>query len=987
MSSALLEGTNRLLDAVGLGQHPFTSFAEIADNASSLCVAVFEALFATRVAGIVRRPRGAADYEANAQLTLDTLRALLPPRVAIPPDITGAAVAAGDVPAIAFLVALFLDLDRVIRAGGAPLGASRVGAVAIGGGASTSTPSAAAVPAPVRPLGTVGGGRHHLREVTAPSGAAPPAHAGAGADAASGAGAATAAGGRHSVAVRPLSATAATAAAAAEGGSAVDAGTLVDRAPAVATGGGGGSGGTGLSVIRAAGAGAVLGGSPAGTAGLVVAASTASMLAGSPVRAARTDWHGAPLSPPALAAAGPAATVPVVLVEATGPALATSPPASMAAAAAVASPPAAAQSLPPAAVVSQPQRASPRALPPLSPPPPPGKAYTPPLGDAVAGGSGAAEAHGPRMALTPVTPTSADFDRAAGSYRAVGSHDDSGHGQPQAAGRELAYSPDGPATDYRMGGPAAAAVDADVRGEASSPATVSLGLLSARSTEHDSSPLAQGGGARRRASAASSVSLTPHGDSAAGGGAADQHAPTDEGDDGITPWPETPARPAVPVARLQSPPAAAPAGGALQRELQRQMLPPLAPRAAPAASAASTSGPRRVPLQEHASPTVAAPVDPPPQTGSSAEAAISAVMALVEDVSPAAPPRRAAAAAPATPAATSSPSRLRPAPAPAAVAREYPLLQPSQPVSAAYESWARSRRSRRPDAGLAQDASGVDGDVGGGGMVSLADYFKSAGAAAKARQAQQAHTQQRPWSAPLGQQLATASGRGSGATTRPSSAPALLSSSTSGAPAVASLSGLSTGGAAAVADASLHLSAVAAGGLSFTVPAPVARPVRVPQHQPKQQQRARRRPAAGTAVAQPLSAGGAAASSGGAPPLTDRSDAVSHITAVGTVASVATATTGSVSLSGAAPAAAARPIKQQPEAPPQPPPAPQRRPAFQPSSTVASVQRAGLSSLRAQRAALAALRAEEADVVKRLQVRGRRAGAARGALTIVLVAG
>ena len=122
-ADALLEGVNRLLHQIGLGDHPFTSTQEIADNASSLIVAVFESLFATRIAGIVRRPKHAGDYIHNAQLAIDTLRALLPPAcLLIPSDITGDAIAEGDIASIAFLVALFLDLDRVIRAGGSTLG-------------------------------------------------------------------------------------------------------------------------------------------------------------------------------------------------------------------------------------------------------------------------------------------------------------------------------------------------------------------------------------------------------------------------------------------------------------------------------------------------------------------------------------------------------------------------------------------------------------------------------------------------------------------------------------------------------------------------------------------------------------------------------------------------------------------------------------------------------------------------------------------------
>ena len=115
-ASALLEATNRLLASVGINDQPFFSVEEIAENASSLIVAAFEALFQTRIAGISRRPASQADYVRNAQLTVDSLRAMLPASVAIPPGIDGKAIADGDLPAIAYLVALLNDVWRVVHA-------------------------------------------------------------------------------------------------------------------------------------------------------------------------------------------------------------------------------------------------------------------------------------------------------------------------------------------------------------------------------------------------------------------------------------------------------------------------------------------------------------------------------------------------------------------------------------------------------------------------------------------------------------------------------------------------------------------------------------------------------------------------------------------------------------------------------------------------------------------------------------------------------
>jgi hypothetical protein len=111
----LVHNTNRLLASVGISDRPFTSATEVADNSSSMLVAVFEAVFATRIADVKRKPTSQSDYAVNAQRVVDSLRAILPPRVVIPESVTGDAIAGGDLPAITFLVSLLADVDRVIR--------------------------------------------------------------------------------------------------------------------------------------------------------------------------------------------------------------------------------------------------------------------------------------------------------------------------------------------------------------------------------------------------------------------------------------------------------------------------------------------------------------------------------------------------------------------------------------------------------------------------------------------------------------------------------------------------------------------------------------------------------------------------------------------------------------------------------------------------------------------------------------------------------
>jgi hypothetical protein len=96
----------------------FSSTEELCENCSSFIVAVFEVVFATRIADIKRRPATSEEYAHNAQRVVDSLRAVLPARVTVPKSLTGISLARGELPAVAFVVGLFRDILRVVRPAG-----------------------------------------------------------------------------------------------------------------------------------------------------------------------------------------------------------------------------------------------------------------------------------------------------------------------------------------------------------------------------------------------------------------------------------------------------------------------------------------------------------------------------------------------------------------------------------------------------------------------------------------------------------------------------------------------------------------------------------------------------------------------------------------------------------------------------------------------------------------------------------------------------
>ena len=58
----VLERTNKLISAVGLQAKPIAEVAELKQCATSMFVAIFEAMFRVRVRGIVRVPKYTKDY-------------------------------------------------------------------------------------------------------------------------------------------------------------------------------------------------------------------------------------------------------------------------------------------------------------------------------------------------------------------------------------------------------------------------------------------------------------------------------------------------------------------------------------------------------------------------------------------------------------------------------------------------------------------------------------------------------------------------------------------------------------------------------------------------------------------------------------------------------------------------------------------------------------------------------------------------------------
>jgi hypothetical protein len=110
----LLDDANTLLQAIKIDTLPIRTISELVSLASSMFVAAFESVFTSQLEGVRRQPATQADYIYNADVVLHELRKHLPPNVSIPTSITGKSLCDGEVPAIRFLVAVFLELHRML---------------------------------------------------------------------------------------------------------------------------------------------------------------------------------------------------------------------------------------------------------------------------------------------------------------------------------------------------------------------------------------------------------------------------------------------------------------------------------------------------------------------------------------------------------------------------------------------------------------------------------------------------------------------------------------------------------------------------------------------------------------------------------------------------------------------------------------------------------------------------------------------------------
>ena len=102
--SRLIASTNKLLADVGIERKKITSKEELVRVAPSMVVAVFEALYHTRIEDIERNPTTRKHYENNAQLVIDNLS----DQINIPlTHISGKSIVEGDLRALSNLVYIF----------------------------------------------------------------------------------------------------------------------------------------------------------------------------------------------------------------------------------------------------------------------------------------------------------------------------------------------------------------------------------------------------------------------------------------------------------------------------------------------------------------------------------------------------------------------------------------------------------------------------------------------------------------------------------------------------------------------------------------------------------------------------------------------------------------------------------------------------------------------------------------------------------------
>ena len=107
----ILRNTNELLRSVGVASKKISHFSELQKSASSMFVAIFEAMFQVRLKGVIRKPSHVKDYEHNAQAVITALgNSILSMDLS---HISGASIVNGDSHAIMNLVDIFVGISEV----------------------------------------------------------------------------------------------------------------------------------------------------------------------------------------------------------------------------------------------------------------------------------------------------------------------------------------------------------------------------------------------------------------------------------------------------------------------------------------------------------------------------------------------------------------------------------------------------------------------------------------------------------------------------------------------------------------------------------------------------------------------------------------------------------------------------------------------------------------------------------------------------------
>lgn len=112
----VLPRANTLLATVGVRSPPIQSLAELQQSASSMFVAVFEAIFQIRLREIIRRPQHRGDWVNNAEVVIGKLRTFPLARDRLPAGMSGEQIVAGDLRAIALLVDVFTSVADICNA-------------------------------------------------------------------------------------------------------------------------------------------------------------------------------------------------------------------------------------------------------------------------------------------------------------------------------------------------------------------------------------------------------------------------------------------------------------------------------------------------------------------------------------------------------------------------------------------------------------------------------------------------------------------------------------------------------------------------------------------------------------------------------------------------------------------------------------------------------------------------------------------------------